>query len=74
MTFGLITLTVQVQVVDKALFEVLLGRPFFSLGECITQDYKTGAQDITITDPNTNKRVKIATKARKNIKAKKEDF
>jgi hypothetical protein len=74
MTFGTITLTVQVQVVDKAPFEVLLGRPFFSLGECVTQDYKTGAQDITITDPNTNERVKIATKARKGIKPRTEDF
>jgi hypothetical protein len=57
-------LSLQVQIVEKAPFEVLLGRPFYALTSCITRDFPDGEQHITLTDPNTSHTITIATKAR----------
>jgi hypothetical protein len=62
--FGPVEICLQVQVVEKAPFEVLLGRPFFALTACFTKDFQTGDQHITITDPNTRQVVTIPTQAR----------
>lgn len=50
--FGTIELFLQVHIVDNAPFEVLCGRPFYTLTSCRTQDFANGDQIITITDPN----------------------
>ncbi|KAG2739744.1 hypothetical protein P692DRAFT_201670809, partial [Suillus brevipes Sb2] len=42
----------QAQVTERANFEILLGRPFFTLTSCRTFDLPDGEQDIVITDPN----------------------
>ncbi|MDT7543780.1 MAG: hypothetical protein QOE33_3695 [Acidobacteriota bacterium] len=64
-SFGEIDLFLQIQVVKEAPYEVLLGRPFHTLTNCITRDFSNGDQHITITDPNTGLVVTIPTKERK---------
>lgn len=63
-TFGSVDLYLQLQVLDDAPFEVLLGRPFFALTACETRDFPSGEQQITLTDPETGERVMVATKPR----------
>jgi hypothetical protein len=60
-TFGDVDLFLQVQVVDDAPYEILIGRPFFTLSEALTKDYKNGDQQVTITDPNTGAVVTLPT-------------
>jgi hypothetical protein len=60
-TIGEIDFYLQVQVMEDTAYEVLLGRPFMKLMNCITQDYPDGNQTLTITDPNTGKSVIIPT-------------
>jgi hypothetical protein len=48
MTFGPITLMLQIQVIEDALFKVLLGQPFFALANCITEDNPEGGLCITL--------------------------
>jgi hypothetical protein len=51
----------QIQVTERANFEILLGRPFFTLTSCHTFDLPNREQDILITDPNTRKEMHIPT-------------
>jgi len=59
--FGTVDFMLQVQVVETANFEVLLGRPFHALTSCRSRDMLNGDLDITLTDPNTGKESMIAT-------------
>jgi len=59
--FGAGEMLFQVQVVPTANFDVLLGRPFFMLTSCRTEDLPNGEQDVTLTDPNTGKVIRIPT-------------
>lgn len=63
-TFGDIRVPLKVQVVETAPFEILLGRPFFALTQCTTQDFRDGEQHVTLTDPYTNRAFTIPTKER----------
>jgi hypothetical protein len=67
-SFGHITVALQIQVVENAPFEVLLGRPFFSLTNCVTEDSQVGDSFITLRDPNTGKRAKFPTHAHKQAR------
>lgn len=59
---GDVTLILQVHVVNKAPYEVLLGRPFDVLGRTIVNnDSDDGAQTITITDPTSGKKTTFPT-------------
>ena len=60
--FGAGEMLLQVQVIEKATFEVLLGRPFYALTSCKTVDFINGDQNITISDPNSGKEIMIATR------------
>ena len=60
-TFGDLNLYVQVQVVPRAPYEVLLGRPFLTLTTCTTRDWPNGDQQITIIDPNSGQTATIPT-------------
>lgn len=71
MTFGPVELMLQVQVVENAPFDILLGRPFQALASCTTKDFPTGEQYITLKDPNTAKEVMIPTRTR-GVQEKKE--
>jgi hypothetical protein len=54
-------LPLQVQVVEEANYEVLIGRPFFALTSCKTQDCINGEQTLTLKNPNNGKEITIAT-------------
>lgn len=58
-TFGDITLYLQVHIVENPPFEVLLGRPFDRLTKVIARTYQDGSQGLTITDPNSGRKVTV---------------
>jgi hypothetical protein len=60
--FGGGEIQLQVQVIEKAPFEILLGRPFYAHTSCVTRDTINGDQNITLSDPNTGKEITIATR------------
>ncbi|KDQ09756.1 hypothetical protein BOTBODRAFT_116731 [Botryobasidium botryosum FD-172 SS1] len=61
-SFGGMELLLRVQVVDNAPFEILLGRPFFSLTSCETKDFRTGEQHVMLTSPDTGESLRFATR------------
>lgn len=54
----------QVQVVENASYNMLLGRPFHVLAEAGEKHFANGAATLTLTDPNTGAVVTVPTKAR----------
>ena len=50
---GPVTVELQIQVVEDAPFEVLLGRPFFAVLNCSESSTSGGSHEIRIKDPNT---------------------
>jgi hypothetical protein len=73
-TFNDIDIYLQVQVMPDAPYDILLGRPFYALTECITKDFANGDQHLTVTDPNTRQYVTIPTKERKRHQHPDPDF
>jgi hypothetical protein len=61
LNFGPGKVCVQVQVLARANFDLLLGRPFHCLMSATTNDYPDGNQDITLRDPNSGKEYKLPT-------------
>jgi hypothetical protein len=61
--FGSGEMLFQVQVVEKAPYEILLGRPFFAHTSCKTDDFINGDQHLTLSDPNSGKEIKTVTRA-----------
>lgn len=59
--FGEVTLYLQVHVIRKPAYKVLLGRPFDVLAGSNVQNGTDGSQLITLTDPNTQKKWVIPT-------------
>ncbi|KAJ8454616.1 hypothetical protein ONZ45_g19236 [Pleurotus djamor] len=68
---GNIQFYLQIQVVESAPYDILLGRPFHCLLSAVTTDYPNGRQDITITDPNSDRRLTIPTSERRKKPYKK---
>lgn len=62
--FGDIPVYLQVHIIEKPAYQVLLGRPFDVITESITQNFKDGKQSLTIRDPNTDRRITMPTHAR----------
>jgi hypothetical protein len=60
-TFGDIHVYLQVHIIETTAYDVLLGRPFDILTRSNIQNFSSGMQTITITDPNTQKRVSLPT-------------
>ncbi|KAF9441792.1 hypothetical protein P691DRAFT_799071 [Macrolepiota fuliginosa MF-IS2] len=56
------TFYLQVQVVENASYEMLLGRPFLTLTEAHTHHYSSGNSHITLQDPNTHDIFTVPTK------------
>ncbi|KAF9441235.1 hypothetical protein P691DRAFT_684634, partial [Macrolepiota fuliginosa MF-IS2] len=56
------TFYLQVQVVENASYDMLLGQPFLTLTEACTHHYTTGDLHITLHDPNTHDTFTIPTK------------
>ena len=73
---GPVELQLQVQVMKDAPYDMLLGRPFYALAQCVTKDYTSGDQYITITDPNTKHEIMIPTRdrIRNKVASAKTDF
>lgn len=61
---GRSTFYLQVQVVENASYEMLLGRPFLTLTEARTHHYTNGDSHLTLVDPNTHDTFTIPTKPR----------
>ena len=59
--FGHITVYLQVHVIDKPAYKVLLGRPFDTLTESEVKNARDGGQSLTLTDPNTGERCVMHT-------------
>ena len=60
-TFGDIMLYLQLHVQMQAPFQVLLGRPLDILGESLVQNFANGDQEITLTDPNSGRKITVPT-------------
>jgi len=56
-----LTFYLQVHIVRSPAYDVLLGRPFDTLTESIIRNYANEDQTITISDPNTGRRITIPT-------------
>jgi hypothetical protein len=65
-TIGAYNFYLQVQVVENASYEMLLGRPFLTLTEANTQHYANGDSHITLQDPNSKAIITLPTRARGN--------
>jgi hypothetical protein len=62
LNFGADDVCVQVQILPRANFNMLLGRPFHCLMSATTDDFPDGSQNITLRDPNTGKEYKLPTR------------
>lgn len=54
----------QVQVVHDAPYEMLLGRPFFTLTQATHKHFDNGESRLTLFDPNTGDKITFPTRAR----------
>lgn len=61
---GPVTIYLQIQVVESAPFEVLLGRPFFDVLSCMEISHSGGTHEIHVRDPETNTPYVFATRPR----------
>jgi predicted aspartyl protease len=74
-TIGGIDFFMQIQVVEGAPFEILLGRPFFALARAIETSHQDGKSLLTLTDPNNpGDTITLPTKAKIMKKALIEDI
>ncbi|KAG5221321.1 Plp [Salix suchowensis] len=64
-SIGELDFYLQIQVVESAPYDILLGRPFHCLLSAVTQDYPDGRQDISLRDPNSDLRISIPTTERR---------
>ena len=62
--FGSITVYLQVHVISKVAYNVLLGRPFDTITESEVKNSKDGSQSLTLTDLNTGVRCVMPTHER----------
>jgi hypothetical protein len=59
--FGDLTVLLQVHVINKPSYKILLGRPFDALTRSRVQNERDGWQMITIMDPSSDMRVVLPT-------------
>jgi hypothetical protein len=60
-TFGDLTVMLQIHVINKPSYKILLGCPFDALTRSNVQNERDGSQMITITDPSSDVRVVLPT-------------
>ena len=60
-TFGDLTVMLQIHVINKLSYKILLGRPFDALTRSNVQNERDGLQMITITDPSSDVRIVLLT-------------
>jgi hypothetical protein len=61
---GPITVYLQIQIVEDAPFEVLLGRPFFDVTSCTEISRSGGRHEIQVRDPQDGRHYTFATEPR----------
>ncbi|KAE9384946.1 hypothetical protein BT96DRAFT_841393 [Gymnopus androsaceus JB14] len=71
--FGEIISFLQVHIVESPAYDVLLGHPFEILTQAHIQNFLSGDQHYTLTDPNTDKVVMIPTIPRELPRFRKEE-
>jgi hypothetical protein len=76
---GYITVYLQIHIMAKPAYKVLLGRPFDIVTESLVKNERDGSQTLTLTDPNTGERCVMDTHERGKApdilrKAVKQDF
>jgi hypothetical protein len=59
--FGDITVYLQVHIINEPAYKVLLGRPFDALTESEVKNSRDGDQIVTITDPNSGRKIALPT-------------
>ena len=59
--FGDLTIYLQVHVISAAAYEVLLGKPFEILTESNVKTRADGSVELTLTDPNTQRKLVVPT-------------
>ena len=62
--FGHITVYLQVHVMGRPAYRVLLGRPFDTITESVVKNTRDGGQSLTLTDPNSGERCVMHTHER----------
>ena len=62
--FGHITIYLQIYIMEKPAYQVLLGRPFETITESLVRNDKNGNQTLTLTDPNSGAKCTIDTHER----------
>ena len=62
--FGHITVYLQVHVMGRPAYKVLLGRPFDTITESVVKNTRDGGQSLTLTDPNSGERCVMHTHER----------
>jgi len=62
--FGHITVYLQIHIMERPAYKVLLGRPFNTITESIVKNARDGGQSLTLTDPNTGERCVMHTHER----------
>ena len=60
-TFGDLTVMLQVHIINKPSYKILLGQPFDALTRSTIQNEKDGSQMVTITDPASDHRIVLPT-------------
>ncbi|KJA18652.1 hypothetical protein HYPSUDRAFT_919512 [Hypholoma sublateritium FD-334 SS-4] len=63
-TIGDFKFYIQVQVVENASYEMLLGRPFLTLCQASTRHFSNGDSHITLVDPNSQAVITLPTHTR----------
>jgi hypothetical protein len=71
---GGIVFKLQVQVVDKAPFDFLLGKPFYAIARTIISTELDGRTAVTIQDPNSEMSVTVPSKPRRQKLSSLVDF
>ena len=64
--FGEITILLQVHIINKPAYKILLGRPFDALTESEVKNERNSVQTITLTDPTSQTKVVLPTYPRGN--------
>lgn len=68
------TFYLQVQVVQNASYEMLLGRPFLTLTQASTRHFTNGDSHLTLVDPNTQAVITVPTRPRTRTSAQQQGF
>jgi hypothetical protein len=58
---GGLDLFLQIHILEKPPYGILLGRPFYTLTSCVTKDSSDGSSEVTLTDPNTKEVAVVPT-------------